>query len=158
VGIANKQALWIILSYVTLYWLSVWAIGTPASRNVVDVGGIIVGLIQLFWLGPEAIDRLLRGGGQRNWQTLFSYVLLWLGWVCFCSLTLSGRWLNISDVYPMPEFIGFSKSLMLGAGIIALFSTSDMEMPLPPQRIWFIAFVSGCSVLVGIGMGRLLGT
>lgn len=159
-SLIRKHAFWILLSYIALYWASDYVLGTSGNRNLVDWMNIIVGSILAASLIPDAADRFMRGGEQRNWQTLMSYVGVVGGWVLFCIMTLLTRpYGEMSPPQAVPNWMGqltgFFKAIMLGSAIIGLFGTSDQPMKVPAHRLWYIAVGTAGGILMGIALAKL---
>lgn len=145
----RNPALWVVVSAVALFWLSDYALGTPLNRDVIDVAGIFFGLVMAIRLLPDAADRFLRGGGQKNWQLLLSNELFWIGWVAFCTWGLIYRAVERPEWMTYSPMNGFFKLVILGAGVVSFFATTETPTPMPATKIYYVA--------VGLAAGGLLG-
>ena len=152
--VSTLQALGVMLSAIALYWLMVFVLGAPLSRDAVDWAGMIMGTILAARLLPDAVDRFKRGGTKTGWKLLLGNVAFLLGWVAFCAWTYlvrdegRPRWMVESPLN------GFFKFWILGGIVLSYFGTSAPSQVMPPHRMYYIAVGVVAGLLVGIWVGR----
>lgn len=120
-------------------------VGTPETRDAVDMGIIFMSLVVAFGLMPDAWDRLMRGGGRQGWQLLMGNVLQLLGLAAFCTWTYIYRGEERPQWMTDSPLNGFFKYWILGGIVLAYFATKQPGPIgiLTPSRVYY--FVAGAA-------------
>lgn len=156
-SLLRNGAFWILASAIGLFWFSDLVIGTDLNRDVVDLLGIVFCSAMAIRLLPDAIDRFQRGGYQRNWQLLMSNMLFFSGWALFSAWAFMVRGLGRPEWMMDSPLNGFFRFWILGASVLAFFSTADMPAPLPASKIYYITIGLAAGVLIGVAGSQLAG-
>lgn len=160
-SLIRNGAFWILASAVALFWFSDFVLGTPLNRDVVDILGIVFCSIMALRLIPDALDRFRRGGSQKNWQLLMSNFLFFSGWAVFSVWAFAVRGFGRPEWMIESAMNGFFRFWILGAAILAFFSTTDIPTPMGPSRVYYIGIGVMGGILIGVAgsqaFGRMVG-
>lgn len=155
ISILSNSAFWIAVSAIGLYWLSVWALGADLSRDVVDWGSIVMGVMLSGHLLPEAYNRFMRGASRSGWQLLLGNVLWLMGWVGFCAWTYSTRALDRPLWMVNSPMNGFFKFWILGGIVLSYFATTgELHTFRNPGRLYYVVVGLISGILIGVAAAR----
>ena len=158
----RNPALWVLISAIGLFWFSDWVIGTRLNRDVIDLISIVFCTAMAIRLLPDALDRFKRGAKQKNWQLLISNMLFFSGWAILSGWAFLVRGAKVADP-PLYEAMaasplnGFFRFWILGASILAFFSTTEMPTVMPASKVYYIGVGVLAGVLIGVAGSQLVG-
>lgn len=149
----NRNFIWTIAA-VSIYWLTVAALGTDWTRNIVAGAGIVIALATFLRYLPNAWEKYRRGHAQGEWRMLMGLELFWFLFGTREAWLLGGRmghW-TTSDT-PIAGFFAFG---FLCAGLLC-FSAADEPIPVAPhQNVWIVGIVGVAGILVGMIAYRMI--
>lgn len=154
----SNGALWVVLTGIGFFWLSVWLLGTAFTRDAVDILATIVGSALAAALLPHAYRRWRAGGAQGNWKLLMSNALFW------CGVVAAAYWAYAVRAYGRPDWMvasplnGFWRYWIVGAGILTLAALRDeayKERGVPQSRIYYVGLGFAAGAILMATVGRL---
>jgi hypothetical protein len=155
--VLRNGAFWVLMSAIGLFWFSDMVLGTDLNRDVVDLVSIVFCTAMAIRLLPDAIDRFQRGASQKNWQLLISNMLFFSGWAVFSVWAFLYRGLEKPEWMAISPLNGFFRFWILGAAVLAFFSTTEMPTPMPATRVYYIGIGVALGVLIGVAGSQLAG-
>ncbi len=151
----NRNVIWTVVA-AALYWLSVAALDTDTTRNIVASGGIAIALANVFRYLPKAWEKYRGGTNEGEWRLLMGLELFWLGfgareaWLLAVRLDGRPQWMVDSPIN------GFFAYWILCAGLLC-FSAASEPLPAPSrQNTYVILAVAIASALCGALIYRLM--
>lgn len=152
----TNSAFWVAVTGIGFFWLSVGVLGTPFTRDAVDILATVVGSALAALLLPHAYRRFRAGGSKGNWKLLMSNALFW------CGIVAAAYWAYAVRAYGRPDWMiesplnGFWRFWIMGAGVLtlaALRDEADKERGIPQSRVYymFLGFAAGAIVVAAGG-------
>lgn len=151
----NRNIVWTLVA-VGLYWLSVLALETEPTRNLVAGGGIAIALANVLRYLPKAWEKYRTGASAGEWRLLMGLELFWLGfgareaWLLAVRLDNRPQWMVDSPLN------GFFAYWILCAGLLCFSAASDPLPASPRQNVYVIVAVSLASALAGALLYRIV--
>lgn len=153
----RNGAFWVFVSAISIFWFSDYVLTTPLNRDVVDVLGISFCSIMALRLLPDAWDRFVRGGSQKNWQLLMSNFLFFSGWAAFSAWAFAVRGFDRPEWMIESPLNGAFRAWILASAVLAFFSTTEMPTPMGPTKIYYIGLGVMAGILIGVAGTNLFG-
>lgn len=149
-SIFRNGATWVLLSAIALFFLSDAVLGTPLNRDVVDVAGMFFATLMALRLLPHVIEKFREGGGRQVGLLQMSNFLFYSGWAIFSAWAFLYRGLQRPEWMAESAVNGFLRFWILGAGLLAFFSTSEIPAPFAPTKVYYIAIGVLAGILIGV--------
>lgn len=153
----RNRAFWILSSAIALYWFTDFAIGTPRTRDSVDLGLLVVSVYMTGRLFPLALDKFLLGGTENEWRMLMGNALFWAGIAAQRTWALSFRWLDRPEWMSTSPWNGFFVFWIFSAGVLCLTASEQSLDAIPQTRIYAVVAAGAAGVLIGLVLARQFG-
>ncbi len=149
----NRNVLWTVIA-ISLYWLTVAAIGNDWTRNVVAGAGIFIAIATFLRYLPNAWEKYRNDKTAGEWRMLMGLELFWFmfgtreAWLLGDRM---GHW--VAEGSPLNGFFAFG---FLCSGLLC-YSAASEPIPTPPhQNGYLIAAAALIGVLVGMLAYRMI--
>lgn len=151
----HTHAFAIMMSSVLLFFLSLLVVGTPQTRDVLDIASMVAGYIfGSLYLVP-AVYRLRQGAALAEWRMMIGMVVLAYGWGLFRTWGLFYRAYD-RPVWMMESPINAALVGLVLAGFLLKISGSVEAIPrLPATRIYYVAAGVLAGILIGLGIQQV---
>lgn len=152
----RNRALWIMVSGLALFWLTVWVLGSDLTRDIVDMLTMFIGIILALRYIPDAADRFRRGAALPEWRLLIGQALLWSG------LAALGLWGFTVRAYDRPQWMvdsplnGLWRYWIVAGGVLCLSATTQSTAPLVQTRIYYLFIGLAAGVLIGVAGAKFI--
>lgn len=135
--------------------MSLWIIGTPATRDVIDYGSIIGGgIVGSIYLMP-ALRRLREGAYLPEWRMIIGLMMLGYGWAALRMWAMVFRWLERPE-WMSEHWINAILVEITFGGFLLIISASAEPLPrLPATRIYYVAAGVVAGILIGLSVPQV---